>query len=178
MLPNLYGTFIEGYANDISTFSSVCPSDVIANSTSPIPSTGALIAYSLLLLGGYIRVMAQYTLGKHYTWEISVKPDHKLFTYGPYSYIRHPGYLGIWIIRIACDILLSSQGTFLRDCVLVHYPLLVNLFVWQNYLFTASLIVYMVKRALYEDVLMKEMFGDKWEKWAQKTRYRIVPFVF
>jgi protein-S-isoprenylcysteine O-methyltransferase Ste14 len=29
-----------------------------------------------------------------------------------------------------------------------------------------------------EDVLLREKFGQQWEDWATKTRYRVVPLIF
>jgi protein-S-isoprenylcysteine O-methyltransferase Ste14 len=146
--------------------------------TSPALPRGVFMGYFLLLLGGYIRITAQRTLGQYFTWEISLKADHKLCTIGPYSVVRHPGYLGLWTVRLAIDIIQSLKGTVLNDCLYPRYPLLVNLFVWQNYLFTAVLFVWMSYRAKWEDDLMKKEFNGVWMKWVEQTPYRIVPYIY
>jgi protein-S-isoprenylcysteine O-methyltransferase Ste14 len=46
-------------------------------------------------LGGYIRYRCYRALGRLFTFEMSIRSDHKLITDGPYSIVRHPGYTGI-----------------------------------------------------------------------------------
>lgn len=46
-------------------------------------------------LGGFIRYFCYRELGRLFTFELSLRADHKLVTTGPYSVVRHPGYLGV-----------------------------------------------------------------------------------
>ncbi|KAF8074146.1 hypothetical protein FPV67DRAFT_790762 [Lyophyllum atratum] len=175
MLLSAYRTLINGYMDD-PFMKHICPASML-HASAALPR-GAIVGYPLLFLGGHIRIAAQRTLGKYFTWEISLKKDHKLCTIGPYSVVRHPGYLGIWIVRVAIDIIQSSSETVLNDCLRPRYPTLVNLLIWENYLFTASLFVWMSFRAKWEDDLMKKEFSVSWKRWAEQTPYRIVPYIY
>ncbi|KAK7444747.1 hypothetical protein VKT23_015064 [Stygiomarasmius scandens] len=158
-----------------------CPNSSSSHWDSPMPSTGALFGYLLIFTGGYIRITSQRLLGKYFTWEISFKEGQKLCTTGPYSLVRHPGYLGLWLIRFGINFVQSTNswsGLLLRECLYPRYALIGTGFIWENYVFTASLLWWMTFRAKWEDDLMKENFRDEWNRWAQKTRYRIVPFVY
>jgi protein-S-isoprenylcysteine O-methyltransferase Ste14 len=59
----------------------------------------------LATMGGYIRWECYSALGRLFTFEMSIRDDHRLVTGGPYGWVRHPGYtsvlstfigLGIW----------------------------------------------------------------------------------
>lgn len=36
----------------------------------------------------------------------------------------------------------------------------------------------LVKRTAVEDAMMKKEFGKEWDNWAEKVRYRMIPYVF
>jgi protein-S-isoprenylcysteine O-methyltransferase Ste14 len=58
---------------------------------SPAFVFGALVAS----VGGLGRLLAYRALGKHFTFEMSIKKDHGLITSGPYSVVRHPSYTAL-----------------------------------------------------------------------------------
>ena len=65
----------------------------------------ALAAYALAIAGGLTRVWCHRTLGRFFTWEMSVRADHRLVTVEPYSLVRHPSYAG-WLLLMAGSFLL------------------------------------------------------------------------
>ena len=58
---------------------------------SPIYILGSFLLYA----GTILRVFCYHTLGRHFTFELAFKKDHKLITNGPYAFVRHPSYLGL-----------------------------------------------------------------------------------
>ena len=46
-------------------------------------------------VGGFIRWCCYRALGRMFTFEMSIRQDHRLVTNGPYAYARHPGYTAI-----------------------------------------------------------------------------------
>lgn len=176
MLLSAYRALLNGSTTSPLFLNHICHTSML-HSSPGVPWL-AFIGYSLILIGGYIRIAAQRTLGKFFTWEIALKPDHKLCTVGPYAVVRHPGYLGLWTLRIGIDIVHSSSGTVLRDCLYPRYPLLVNLLTLEGYLFTMALIIWMSFRAKWEDDLMKKEFKGAWNNWAEKTPYRVFPYIY
>ena len=45
--------------------------------------------------GALIRWLSYRALGRFFTFELTIKENHKLITSGPYAYVRHPGYSAI-----------------------------------------------------------------------------------
>lgn len=63
-----------------------------------------LLGISLSVIGGYIRYRCYRELGSLFTFEMSIRADHRLVRSGPYAVVRHPGYLGVLcaVIGIIC----------------------------------------------------------------------------
>ncbi|KAG1829270.1 hypothetical protein EV424DRAFT_1535883 [Suillus variegatus] len=61
----------------------------------PTPISPAFLAGSLAVtIGGVLRLYCMSTLGKYWSWPLSVRREHRLVTSGPYSLFRHPSYTG------------------------------------------------------------------------------------
>ena len=54
-----------------------------------------VIGTALATFGGYIRWACYSALGRLFTFEMSIRDDHRLVTDGPYAWVRHPGYTGV-----------------------------------------------------------------------------------
>ena len=48
----------------------------------------------MTILGGLIRYTCYRALGRMFTFEMSIRRNHKLITSGPYAIVRHPSYVG------------------------------------------------------------------------------------
>ena len=103
-------TFISslGVTNSNGTGSSLFSSGPTSSTLSQ-PSVIALLPLfwlSLGVAGGFLRVACYRELGKPFTYEIpdvakGTSPAPRLVTTGPYSFVRHPSYLALWIISLA-----------------------------------------------------------------------------
>lgn len=58
-------------------------------------SPSFLLGTALLGAGGFIRWKCYHALGHMFTFEMCIRKDHQLVTTGPYSVVRHPGYVGV-----------------------------------------------------------------------------------
>ncbi|KAG2016241.1 hypothetical protein CC2G_009427 [Coprinopsis cinerea AmutBmut pab1-1] len=56
-----------------------------------------LLGVFLSCSGAYLRWACYRALGRFFTFEMSLKKDHRLIKDGPYSFVRHPGYLAILV---------------------------------------------------------------------------------
>ncbi|KAG1733689.1 hypothetical protein EDB19DRAFT_1207072 [Suillus lakei] len=82
----------------------------------PTPITPAFLAGSLAVtIGGVFRLYCVSTLGKFWSWPLSVRQEHRLVTSGPYSLVRHPSYTGFLLQYIGIIAMYGNQGSWLRQ---------------------------------------------------------------
>ena len=123
------------------------------------PPFGALAAIGLMLfaLGAAVRVLARRTLGRFFTYEITIKKEHRLVTHGIYRSIRHPLYTGILLLWFGAALALQSLIGFL--------------------LALALLVPALAVRMRKEEAFLGTQFGAEYRDYMRRTR-RLVPFVF
>jgi protein-S-isoprenylcysteine O-methyltransferase Ste14 len=141
------------------------------------------IAGSLLsIMGGLLRTHCYRTLGKMFTFELSIRKEHKLITSGVYGIVRHPGYTGG--ISVLLGFLLCSLS---RHSWLVAFSLLAlgqAESMMANVLGCAWISMFvmfgvgLVRRMNDEDVMLEQNFGKEWKEWAERVPWRLVPWVY
>ncbi|KAN0137677.1 hypothetical protein V8E53_004502 [Lactarius tabidus] len=143
--------------------------------------TGAPAAFVLGCLvtaaSGVLRLVCYKTLGSLYTFELTLREDHRLVTNGPYAFVRHPGYSGV-VLRVVGTLLVhfgpaswwaragwlgtvGGQAYALAWCSVEAYVL------WN-----------ILCRARMEDAFLRKRFGAEWDAWAERVPYRVIPGVF
>lgn len=55
------------------------------------------IAILLLIIGITVRISAIVTLGKYYSPRVRIVNNHSIISSGPYYFVRHPAYLGLFL---------------------------------------------------------------------------------
>ncbi|OAX43331.1 ICMT-domain-containing protein [Rhizopogon vinicolor AM-OR11-026] len=137
-----------------------------------------LIGTALVVTGGLIRWWCFRTLGRFFTFEVSVRKEHQLVKTGPYAVVRHPSYTGINMQFIGVLILHGSQTSWLRDSgALDTFPGLKQfVLLWLAIAIAAAMGVLL--RTSQEEEVVKSHFGDEWERWAKVARYRLIPGVY
>ena len=141
----------------------------------------AIIASTLATAGGLTRVWCHHTLGRFFTWEMTVRADHRLVTSGPYSVVRHPSYAG-WLMLVTGNLLFlfgAYDGTAAETFVQMLLRSIVGrvltaVFVTHLMWVTGALLW----RTRTEDRMMQTEFGKEWKDWAQVTRYRLIPGMY
>ncbi|KAI0670384.1 hypothetical protein C8Q78DRAFT_991972 [Trametes maxima] len=142
-------------------------------SITPTFLVGGILAVS----GGLIRIACHRTLGKFFTWQMSVQDDHKLITTGPYAVVRHPSYSG-WLLLVAGNVLaLLSPGSYYTEAKLLDSTSgRVAAGTVVGYL---TFITYVLcSRIRKEDEVLCREFGSEWQAWAKKTPYKLIPFIY
>lgn len=116
-------------------------------------------------ISALVLILAGFALG---TWalvenrffsgvvRIQQERDHYVVSTGPYAWVRHPGYAGALLTYLATPILLDSLWTYLPVA--------------------AFSIVLLIRTDLEDRTLQHELPGYK--KYAQETRYRLLPGVW
>jgi protein-S-isoprenylcysteine O-methyltransferase Ste14 len=139
----------------------------------PQSALGALLA----LCGGAVRLACYHSMGKHFTFDVSILDHHKLVTSGPYGIVRHPGYTGALMTLIGLLLFHTSPGSLLRESELLNISLgqiSVGLLVVVT-LFPSGFLRHRMKM---EDAALKNEFGEDWEEWAKKIPYWLVPGIY
>jgi len=75
---------------------------------------------------------------------------------GPYRLVRHPGYLGAILGALATPLMLGSLWTFVPAAIVAA--------------------LFAVRTHLEDQTLRRELQG--YERYAQRTRFRLVPWVW
>lgn len=59
------------------------------------PTNAFILSLLLAIIGASLRLAAYKGLGHMFTFEMSIRRDHKLITHGVYGWVRHPAYTGV-----------------------------------------------------------------------------------
>ncbi|KAG0702403.1 hypothetical protein DFH29DRAFT_501144 [Suillus ampliporus] len=140
-------------------------------------SPSFLVGSGLVISGGCIRWLCYRVLGRHFTFLLSVRKDHKLITTGPYAIVRHPSYSGMMMICIGLIILHGSPNSWLRASGVSRIPGVLPS-ILAGAVACAALIAALLRRMKGEDAMMHSAFKGEWEAWARKVKYLIIPGVY
>ncbi|KAF7791498.1 hypothetical protein EIP86_002514 [Pleurotus ostreatoroseus] len=109
-------------------------------------------------------------MDRFFTWDLAIKDDHKLITSGPYSVVRHPGYIAAAMIGVGT--LLCHFGTgswFISYGGLETFWGKIFAFAWSSLVvFTPTMLC---SRVNVEDEVLHKQFGKIWEDYARRTPY-------
>ena len=111
----------------------------------------------LMIAGFSLRQWSIKSLGRFFTPVVSVHKDHKLIESGPYKYMRHPSYTGLFLELLGVALALSNLFAVITVMV-----------------FFLPAITY---RIAIEESLLEEHFGKHYESYKQRTK-RLIPFVY
>lgn len=129
------------------------------------------LGFALSMLATFVRVCCFKELGTLFTFEVTVRPGHKLVTTGPYAYVRHPSYTGTFLNISGVVIMHFAPGGWNRACGIMRTAGGGGMV--GTYLFLSVFsIVSLWKRASVEDAQMRETFGEKWVEYRRAVPYR------
>jgi protein-S-isoprenylcysteine O-methyltransferase len=120
-------------------------------------NTVTTVALVGMLAGLGLRVWAVLTLGRFFTWFITVYEDHQVVRSGPFRFIRHPAYCGAWLLFVATML-------FLHAWVGAVLSLVFQLFAY-------------VRRIRYEEAMMIERLGESYKAYTREVN-ALVPLLW
>jgi protein-S-isoprenylcysteine O-methyltransferase Ste14 len=115
-----------------------------------------ILALGFYLVGLWLRYHGSKALGKNFTRHVAVSTSMTLVSTGPYQYLRHPLYLGLFLIALAFPMYV---GNLLA--LFVAIPLLWIGFSW---------------RMKVEELALSKIH-PQYNEWL-KQRYRFIPFIY
>ncbi len=115
------------------------------------------IGISFYIVGIGLRYTSSIKLGKYFTRDVQVKEDQELISDGPYKILRHPLYLGLFLLTIAVPL-------FFQNILMLVFAILVMGVLLNN-------------RMQIEEKNMETVLGNKYILWKNE-RYRFIPFIY
>ncbi|KAF9043680.1 hypothetical protein BDP27DRAFT_1434850 [Rhodocollybia butyracea] len=151
---------------------------VRTSSTSHTPSIGPMFmtGFLLCLFGTYVRWSAYRALGRLFTFEVSIRDQHRLITTYPYSIVRHPSYIGSFAALPSINLCIFGPGSWIFECGWLEL-LPVQIFAVLMSGLHAYVLYILVLRLRNEDEMMKKEFGKQWDEWAKNVPYKLIPGV-
>jgi len=108
------------------------------------------LGVAITWVGVMVAIWARYTLGEYWSARVTLKEGHQLIRSGPYAFVRHPIYTGMF---------LAALGT-----VLVGGE-------WGGILALLLLITAHTRKAFREESLLTREFGEEYTNYRRRTGF-------
>jgi protein-S-isoprenylcysteine O-methyltransferase Ste14 len=115
-----------------------------------------IIATDAVILGGYIIIFMVFRQNSYASRIIEIDQEQKVITTGLYSLIRHPMYIGVLIMYMPTPLALGSFWGLIPMSLLP---------------------VALAFRIINEEKVLRENLPG-YTEYCQKTRYRLVPYIW
>ncbi len=125
--------------------------------TIDIPARFLVILLVVYFAGLFIRTWAVFQLGKSFSYDVKRPDGNVLITTGPYRFIRHPGYLGLFILATLPGIIMGSIAGFTGLLI--------------------TTLTQTVFRIRGEDRMLEKEFGAAFQTYKRR-KYRLLPYLY
>ncbi|KAF8529306.1 hypothetical protein BU17DRAFT_37018 [Hysterangium stoloniferum] len=161
----------------ILVIANICPRAAPSlSSNMPAHSIVFYVGISAMISGAALRMWCYGTLGKLFTYEVSIQPEHELITSGPYAFARHPSYTGAALMVIGAAITCLAPGSFLNECSILETPIKWIVALWLTMaMFT---FVSLRRRGQVEDEELRKVFGPVWHRYSQAVPHSFIPYLY
>ena len=119
-----------------------------------------IVKYSgllIFLIGIILRWTAIFQLKKAFTVDVAITKDHALKTDGLYKIIRHPSYLGLYLILFGLSLAMTNIISFLIISIIMFMTI--------NY------------RIYVEEKILTEQFGESYINYKDITK-KLIPWIY
>lgn len=158
-----------------SRMSQLCPRPENLNQALFTWNARSVTALLLIYLGTFVRLSAYGELGRHFTFHLAA--PGQLVTSGIYRWIQHPSYTGLALVSVGCaHLFMQFNGTL---ACWISESTLAQLQQWGPFVVAGvSLfgLCVLFARVRDEEEMLRQQFGEEWEKWHRSTK-RFIPFL-
>ncbi|MEP7015958.1 MAG: isoprenylcysteine carboxylmethyltransferase family protein [Verrucomicrobiota bacterium] len=141
----------------ISIFLAIQMVWMVPSAALPSPRAFYIAGFILFLAGLILRWYSVGYLGRFFTVNVSIDPDHHLVDSGPYRYIRHPSYTGALIAFLGFGFCLGNWVSIL----MLALPI-IGAFLW---------------RVRIEESALQEALGQEYRDYMRRTE-ALIPWVY
>ncbi len=121
-----------------------------------VPDVLVLLGAALTLIGMIGTVYCRSVLGRFWTAELTISPDHQIIDRGPYGLVRHPIYLAVSVQYLGTALVFPTWWLILAVLIAV--------------------VAYVLKANLEDEVLARTLAG--YAEYRQRVKYRLLPGVW
>lgn len=121
-----------------------------------LPDWAFFLGIATIMIGVGVRQWAVAALGRYFSNVIGVQANQKVVQIGPYRFVRHPSYTGIFLIQVGIALALQSWAAVLAAGIIFG-------------------LVYGHRMLSEEKFLVKEL-GNDYLQYMNRTK-RIIPFL-
>jgi protein-S-isoprenylcysteine O-methyltransferase Ste14 len=148
---------------------------MVGGDASPIRIARLSVLGALLVAyGAWLRKKCYRELGKHFTFKLTIRKDHKLVTTGPYATVRHPSYNASLSVIIGTICFYISRGSWLTESGILGTKMY-RMLICGSIAMVSFLVVLVKRRWEAEDEVLKKEFGEQWVEWTQRVPYAVLP---
>lgn len=124
-----------------------------------LPDSDTLRYAGLLIFtaGVMIRVWAFMYLGRLFSVFLTIQEGHRLLMDNIYAIVRHPSYTGLLIRSVGWTLVFRSLFGLIACCALA---------------------IFLIRRIGYEERVLASEFGEVWNNYKRRTRWRLLPGVY
>lgn len=120
-------------------------------------STTSTIVLAFILAGVVLRSWAVLSLGPYFTMHLDVHPKHALVQTGPYRFVRHPSYVGAFLVYGATPLLLNAWYSLVPTLIVLSSA-------W-------------LRRIGHEERMLRETFGEAYELYCRGVK-KVIPGIW
>lgn len=117
------------------------------------------------------------TLGRYFTFRLSIRSDHKIIQEGPYEIVRNPSYTGIYLMTFGMTLIMQTGKTATKIAALTAVPAVVPWLLGAAFTFLFAHGSFR-PRMVSEEKMLKETFGSDWVDYTRKVPYRLFPGIW
>ena len=138
-----------------------------------------LLGVLLTVSGSLLRMVCYRTLGSFFTFDLTIFPNHRLITSGPYAYVRHPAYTGSLLMIAGLALVNFTARSWLTECEIFGEGMVgvalrsIGASVWMCWWLAVGRL-----RCRTEDAELRKTFGRQWDEYAGRVTTWYLPWLF
>ncbi|KAH9933026.1 uncharacterized protein B0H18DRAFT_928721 [Fomitopsis serialis] len=128
-------------------------------------------------LAALVRFQCYQTMGRFFTFEMSIRDGQQVVEDGWYGVVRHPSYISAALSLVGLGLMHAVAGSWVRECGMLQTRAgksAAGIYAGLTVYVTLS----MAWRSREEDRILKRQFGEEWEAYARSVPWLWIPYVF